>query len=251
MLTHAETAKLFRRCRNKERGYRLARNTRITQRGKAYAIRLHETDVVVVRPDGTYRLDSGGWRTATTKERMNRALPCPVWQTNGIWHIGEVPYIDGMLVGADGTPIETPQHTMQAILQLKRKVDRTVNKFVKLVSSRCVGRDIGAWDRYQDQHIPRPNSLPHLRKLWDTIVVEISGERNWAGGYDHLFKLVHLATRSRGHGDPRFVWSLIRTDCLNAKASHFVPDNLRALMKTRKPHIVIAIMDGKLNQGIR
>lgn len=36
------------------------------------AVRLHATDVVVIFPDDVVVLNSGGWRTKTTKDRLNR-----------------------------------------------------------------------------------------------------------------------------------------------------------------------------------
>ena len=57
------------------------------------------------------RLDSGGWETFTTKERMNRYLPegVSVFQKAGVWYVGdlrfggivEVPFSDGMLIRPD------------------------------------------------------------------------------------------------------------------------------------------------------
>lgn len=35
----------------------------------------HQTAVVVEHPNGSYTLNSGGYRTSTTKERINRHLP--------------------------------------------------------------------------------------------------------------------------------------------------------------------------------
>ena len=50
------------------------RNTTVS-RTKAGIVRVtyHSTDVVTVYPSGTVVLDTGGWRTATTKTRMNQA----------------------------------------------------------------------------------------------------------------------------------------------------------------------------------
>lgn len=35
----------------------------------------HSTAIIVESPDGEYRLSSGGWKTKSTKERINRNLP--------------------------------------------------------------------------------------------------------------------------------------------------------------------------------
>jgi hypothetical protein len=52
----------------------------------------HDTDIAILRPDGTVTLNSGGWLTATTKKRMNQAFDnwgftIRVEQTKGEWSI--------------------------------------------------------------------------------------------------------------------------------------------------------------------
>jgi hypothetical protein len=77
--------------------------------GEAIAIRLHATDVVTFHADGSRVLDTGGWTTVTTKDRINAyAFPFHVWSDRGTWKVsrrGEVValYADGMRIGADGT----------------------------------------------------------------------------------------------------------------------------------------------------
>ena len=83
---------------------KLANNTYAHRRGDDIAVRLHETDVLTFRPNGTVVLDSGGWRSTTTKSRFNEFLPMPfrVWQAKGRWNVqaGDVraDYFDGMVV---------------------------------------------------------------------------------------------------------------------------------------------------------
>lgn len=65
---------------------KIANNTYLERRDDStIALRLHATDVVTFRP-GTITLDSGGWRTVTTKNRINYALP--VWSKAGTWYVG-------------------------------------------------------------------------------------------------------------------------------------------------------------------
>jgi hypothetical protein len=60
---------------------------------------------VVVQKDGQYRLDSHGYRTSTTKERINRYLPTGfrVFQEDYEWYLsgpggGRKEFHDGMII---------------------------------------------------------------------------------------------------------------------------------------------------------
>jgi hypothetical protein len=69
---------------------KLANHTYAERRGDdSIAIRLHATDIVTFSKTGTIRLNSGGWRTVTTMERMNRYLPMPyrVRTIKRIWYL--------------------------------------------------------------------------------------------------------------------------------------------------------------------
>lgn len=50
------------------------RHTTVTRKPNGeLRVTYHSTDVVIVRSLGAITLDTGGWRTATTKTRMNQA----------------------------------------------------------------------------------------------------------------------------------------------------------------------------------
>lgn len=57
--------------------------------GNGVGIRYHDTVVIAFMIDGTIVLDSGGWRTVTTKKKMNVFMPNPlsVWQEKGKWYV--------------------------------------------------------------------------------------------------------------------------------------------------------------------
>ena len=48
-------------------------------------VRLHYTDIVIYHKDGTVELNSGGYETVTTKDRINKFSPVGVQQTNREW----------------------------------------------------------------------------------------------------------------------------------------------------------------------
>ena len=63
------------------------------------AVQLHSTDVVTYHADGRIVFNSGGWKTSTTKARMNSFSPARVSQAAGSWEIT----IDGSAANfADG-----------------------------------------------------------------------------------------------------------------------------------------------------
>ena len=64
------------------------------------SIRLHGTDVLRFYPNGLVKLNSGGWRTTTTKQRINKYSPIGVFQKNFQWYLDNgTPFEDNMLVG--------------------------------------------------------------------------------------------------------------------------------------------------------
>lgn len=85
---------IFETARFPERGKPLQNNTRLYRYGEdTLAVRLHNTDVVTLdRMDDqnvAVTLDTGGWRTVTTKSRMNEWAPGRVMitQHNYVWYV--------------------------------------------------------------------------------------------------------------------------------------------------------------------
>lgn len=73
------------------------RNTKLERLDGGIVIRLHRTNVVTFRPCGRVILNSGGWRTVTTKERINRYSGIHVWSERGVWYADDHPFSDGMI----------------------------------------------------------------------------------------------------------------------------------------------------------
>ena len=107
MLTYAQAEKLLDTARDKARGKPIDNNTRIMARPDGYAIQLHATDVLLIRPDDSVTYDTGGWRTVTTKERMNNYGPAFIWSNRGEWRASvagkEYGYAEGLTVRPDGS----------------------------------------------------------------------------------------------------------------------------------------------------
>lgn len=105
MMTYKEAQETLAKARNPENGTTLGNNTRLYKRGKSFAIRLHNTDVVTIHADGTYTLSSGGWQTRTTKDRINLYTLAMVRSIKGIWYVKDTEFKDGMRIDQIGYPI--------------------------------------------------------------------------------------------------------------------------------------------------
>ena len=88
---------------------RVCNNTNVCTMINGLAVSLHGHMIVRFRNNGEIMLDSCGFRTATTKDRINRCLPLPwrVCQSKGEWKLWkrndvdlaeEIPFVDGMTV---------------------------------------------------------------------------------------------------------------------------------------------------------
>ena len=111
-------------------------------------IRLHFTDIMVFRPDGSILLDTGGWQTVTTKERMNRFLPdgLGIYQSDGFWYLTyrpdgyvdydsgawTVPYIDKMVIPPDYSKPKQDAIALNSVAHQKR-MKRLINKMCRKV----------------------------------------------------------------------------------------------------------------------
>jgi uncharacterized protein YodC (DUF2158 family) len=95
-------------------------------------IRLHHTDIVIIGKNGDFTLNSGGWKTVTTKERINEYMPTgSIIQEKSIWYYsyGEnrSPFFDGMLIHGDGRPDRIGKDPTKEYAKIKARVKKFVN----------------------------------------------------------------------------------------------------------------------------
>jgi len=99
---------------------KLAHNTLVhrDRPGDAIRVRYHNTDVVTYHLGGSIELNSGGYQTVTTKQRMNQLLPPGhgVYQHRHEWFVqtpnGSYPFEDGAtLYPGSSMEYETPEES--------------------------------------------------------------------------------------------------------------------------------------------
>tara|TARA_R100000306_G_C4367031_1_gene138162 strand:- start:499 stop:1416 length:918 start_codon:yes stop_codon:yes gene_type:complete len=109
--------KTAKRClktaRSQDKGKPLYRNTRLWWRGSDVAVQYHNTDIILLKRKGQVVLNDGGWRTATTKSRLNEFSDPFIWSEKGTWYfsLGKEDYIwntpitikDGEVIKSDSS----------------------------------------------------------------------------------------------------------------------------------------------------
>jgi len=79
------------------------RSTVVVRRGTSIAVCYHNTDVVTHHVDSSFNVNSGGFRTATTKSRINAFSTARVYQKNFEWFVADgIPFVEGIVVGPTG-----------------------------------------------------------------------------------------------------------------------------------------------------
>ena len=104
MMTYEQADKILGNREEKKLRYaeRLVRHHPCDMQGapatRAILVTRHGHPVVTIYPDGTYRLDSCGYPTVTTKKTLNTYGPVQVYQEHSEWFVATTnPYHDGRL----------------------------------------------------------------------------------------------------------------------------------------------------------
>lgn len=172
------------------------------------AIQHQDTVIVIKQTDGTIILNSGGWRTYTTKERINRYLPAGVhlYQENHEW-ILEV------------RKNSSPERIALFIDDIRIRPDKT---FVfpdgtknELAKRKATKKLIKNYTKKLREHI-KENGVPRrdTGDCWDCMF-QIQAPETWKPSTTHLQShleeeyihgsLIWLALEWRSYKDPNFI----------------------------------------------
>jgi hypothetical protein len=60
------------------------KGTRLMEHPEGFSIRYHDTDVVIIKPHNRWTVQTGGWDTPTTRQRINEYSPANVFAEKGV-----------------------------------------------------------------------------------------------------------------------------------------------------------------------
>lgn len=228
-----------------------------------YAVRLHDTDVVTLHPDGSYTLDSGGWRTVTTKARINHYAPGSVGSDRGQWFYyphgwsgTRYCFADGMRViphgDSDGIG-DGRGFTVEGAgadeTKIRRDLLREIRAYVDGFAANAVANglaDPGLGDCWGCLFVPVQSNgaKPGKPAPWGQDAVTKPGA-DQPMGLGHIFEhfreryyVPSLLWRAvQRYGNPAVCYQLIQADVCHGRTT-MLKDDLRAYFKKLMPALV-------------
>ena len=183
----------------------ISNNTiRINYEDGRQAIRLHNTDIITTHPDGSTELNSGGWRTHTTKARINEYSPLKIRQRGGCWYVAytpdqEIPFFDGIKFDPDRVLIgKIPADPAGNVARIKKQIKKYLDGLDKI------------------ETLPEPNN----GDCWHCLLKEEKTGRTWGDlsrDQDHLKQhlkdgyihgsIILNALKEAGYRCPEIFWT--------------------------------------------
>lgn len=211
------------------------------------AVRLHSTDIVLVHGDGTYTLDSGGWRTLTTRDRISRYSPAGISQKNNIWYVGASIFQDGMRVNAQGTPV-TRTRRVDVVERNKRLLDRRTRAYIDGFAAHVIKHGLAVNDGEAPSDSSDRPLKPDTGDCWPCYFGLGSDDHlKEPMGVDHLLShfeedyfvpsLLWKAILSKGYSNPGLTWYTLAEDAKRGD-TRLLKDILRAYFRKRKPALL-------------
>ena len=189
----------------------IANNTRVQVKENGdVAVRLHSTDVVTYHPDGSVTLNSGGWRTYTTKDRINSLSPVRVWSEGGLWEVhtdtDSARFFDGITVAPDGSLQAAKAEHFAEALESETEPEEAIRAKVRAYARAFA-------ESHKRGEIPAPSN----GDCWGCLMVAEDGSHPM-GGPDHILEhmaegyfvpsLLWNALKARGYRDPALIWHM-------------------------------------------
>lgn len=222
----------------KRESKKLANNTYLYRRDDVFCVKLHNTDVITIHGDNTQTLDSGGYFSKTTKDRLNTFSNASIFQKRGLWFIeqdgAEVAFFDGAKVDGFGNlvPGEVSAPDVKELLARKTILDHKVKKYIDGFVKDAVENGLGVPD------------------LGDCLICRIYAE-NPDGiaehDFEHIFSHIEesyytrtfllLVIKSRGYANLGFIWNY-HSDRVARGDGEYLRDELVCFFKKYKSKLL-------------
>lgn len=217
-----------------------------------FAIRLHQTNVVLIHRDGTYTLNTGGWHTVTTKARISHYGPVLIGSKRGRWFVygpgwsERGPFFDGIRISIEGEILNPRPVDVEARAAKETDVAKAaIKKYVELYIA--AGKEqiyVDAMESYPEGAV----------SCWDCGNPTMAGRTTEGGDpAEHLRRhlvlpefppeLLHTAMKAKGAGP--YYFQLIggasyMVDLTSVNSRHMIND----LRKWLRDYLNSQLVDG-------
>jgi hypothetical protein len=111
---------------------KLANNTYL-MKSDCFVIQLHNTNIIKIYPNDIYELNTEGWQTVTTKDRLNEFSPADIYQKRGVWFVKDnnadkedKVFFDGIRISKSGEILNSDS-APDNLIERKKRLDRMVS----------------------------------------------------------------------------------------------------------------------------
>ena len=223
MLTYKNCTDTFSRNVRNNR-HKLGNNTYLYRNvDGSFAVRLHNTDIVTIHADDTYTLNSGGWRTVTTKARMNEFSPAHLTQERGVWYLRQgsnwdnwkdtrIVFSDGMRLDAKGMALDYSQEDSKRVERKDKEINKVISAYIRgageyfvdyvrehndMPSSAgdclyCQMREVGTDKTLGELHSHSDHLALHIHERYYQTSMLMNACKHWNGGAVAQFVFVNL-----------------------------------------------------------
>jgi hypothetical protein len=176
---------------------------------KTLAVRFWNTDVITIHKNGNYTLNSGGYRTVTTKERINEHSPARLYQSKGVWYVSsDTEFTDGMVIDSNGNvvkggnKVQAKKYT-KTVANIKTFIDGYAKDVLKNgLKQPELGDCLLCQFAQQNDNNPESHVLQHMKERY------------------YVRTLLVTAIKSRNPGSVGIVWGVIEREAKEGKTKY-------------------------------
>ena len=217
---------------------KLANNTYLYRSDDVFRVKLHNTDIVTINSDNTQTLNSGGYLTKTTKDRLNTFSYASISQKRGLWFIQqgdtEVAFFDGVKLNLFGeiVPGETSAPDVKELLARKTILDHKVKKYIDGFVKDAVENGLG---------------VPELGDCLYCQMYAQNTDKIAEHDFEHIFSHIEegyyvrsfllMAIKARGYNNVAFIWDYHRSKIEHGDGE-FLREELRGFFKKYKSKLL-------------
>jgi hypothetical protein len=226
---------------------KLSNNTYLRQESdNLFYVKFHDTDIICIHPDNTQVIDCNGFRTKTTKERVNEFSFARILQEKGIWYLpGKVEYFDGIRVAFNGEIVGNVSGCNE-YNEKSKAWDKLVKEYIDGFCKDALQNGIGVPDKGDCLYCQMLAS--RQRDELGNVALTTFGVSHFC---HHVIEKYYVPSFvggiiiARGYPSPGFVWSLIDRDVKNG-CDKELRDQLRWFFRVFKKDLVDAFCESDL-----